>query len=144
MSVIYEAKVSYKKIGEVPSATMDGTRAAVDYMRGAFRSFPFQEQLWVMCLDIKNKVRSREMVGLGVSNSCLVEPSSVFRCAILQGASAIIVVHNHPSGDPDPSSADLKTCGDLQKAGKWLDIEVKDFIVIGHNKHWSANENGLL
>lgn len=144
--IIYESKTVYKKIGEVPQAALDGPEVAVDYMRGAFKEFPLQEQVWVLCLDRKNKVRSREMIGLGTSTSCLVDASCVFRPAILQGAPAIIVVHNHPSGDPSPSSGDLRCCKNIGNAGKTLDILVNDFIVIGHGHKawWSASDVGLI
>ena len=142
--IIYESTTVYKKIGEVPKAALDGPAASVDYMRGAFKQFPLQEQVWVLCLDRKNKVRSREMIGLGTSSSCLVDASCVFRPAILQGSSAIIVVHNHPSGDPTPSAGDMRCCKKIGEAGKILNIEVNDFIVIGHNDYWSANDVGLI
>lgn len=142
---IYESSTTYKKVGEVPSVkTLDGAKGAVDYMRGAFRQFPLQEQIWVLQLSRKNHIMSREMVGLGTSTSCQLEPPVIFRPAILQGSPAIAVVHNHPSGISTPSHGDLKACNRLAECGKLLEIQLLDFIVIGHNEHWSASEVGLL
>lgn len=143
--IIYESKSVYKKIGEVPSVdTIDGPEGAVDYMRGAFKEYPLQEQVWVLQLSRKNHIKSREMVALGTSTGCMVCPSLIFRPAILQGCPAVIVVHNHPSGDPSPSSADMRMCAEINKCGDILKIDMLDFLVIGHNKHWSANDVGLV
>lgn len=142
---IYESSTTYKKVGEVPSATtIDGPKGAVNYMRGAFRQFPLQEQVWVLQLSRKNHIASREMVALGTHNACVVEPSVIFRPAILQSSDSIIIVHNHPSGDPTPSSSDLQLCSKLVKCGKVLSIPVRDFIVMGHNDYWSASDVDLI
>jgi len=142
---IYESRTTYKKVGEVPSATtIDGPMGAVNYMRGAFRQFPLQEQVWVLQLSRKNHIVSREMVTLGTHDACMVEPAVIFRPAILQGSDSIIVVHNHPSGIPDPSPSDMKLCQKLIECGKIMGIPLRDFIVIGHNNYWSADDKGLI
>lgn len=142
---IYESRTTYKKVGEVPSATtIDGPAGAVNYMRGAFRQFPLQEQVWVLQLSRKHHIASREMVALGTHNACMVEAAVIFRPAILQGSDSIIVVHNHPSGIPDPSPSDIKLCNKLIECGKIMGIPLRDFIIIGHNDYWSADDKGLV
>lgn len=143
--IIYESSVTYRKVGEVPMAkTIDGPGSIMDYMRGAFKAFPLQEQVWVLPMSRKNHIMCREMVGLGTATACLVSPSVIFRPVIMQGAPAMAVVHNHPSGDPQPSGADMEMAKKLEKCGKVLDINVLDFVVIGHNTYWSANDVGLV
>jgi DNA repair protein RadC len=85
-------------------------------------------------LDSKNRVISREVVSVGTLNMCLVHPREVFRTAISRNANSVIVAHNHPSGDPDPSDEDHKVTDQLVEAGKIVGIEVLDHVVVGKDR----------
>ncbi len=113
-------------------------------MDGAFGSNPLQEQVFVILLNRKNVPISREQVTIGTTSSCLLDPSTVFRPAILAGASCIILSHNHPSGDPSPSSADMRITKKIKEAGKVLDIDVLDHVIIGENDCYSFSDKGLI
>ncbi len=90
-----------------------------------------QENLVVLLLNTRNQVVARRTIYIGTVNSSAVRPAEVLRPAIRENAPSIIVVHNHPSGDPTPSPEDVAVTRDLVAAGKLLDIELLDHLVIG-------------
>jgi DNA repair protein RadC len=102
-----------------------------------------QEQLRVMLLDTRNRVLDMQTVYVGGLNSAVVRVSEVFREAITHNCAAIIVAHNHPSGDPDPSPEDVAITRRIVEAGHLLGIEVLDHLVIGHQRFVSLKERGL-
>lgn len=106
-------------------------------------AFLSQEQLRVLCLDTKNHVVHQQVVYQGTVNSSVVRVAEVFKPAITRTCPAIVVVHNHPSGDPTPSPEDIRTTEQLRKAGELLDIDLLDHIVIGHQRYISLKERGL-
>ncbi len=103
-----------------------------------------REHFALLLLDTKNQVMAFPDVSIGSLNASIVHPREVFRCAISYAASSIILVHNHPSGDPSPSKEDLNVTKRLLKAGEILDIEILDHIIIGDNKYTSLKEQGML
>ncbi|HEU5346427.1 MAG TPA: DNA repair protein RadC [Ktedonobacterales bacterium] len=102
-----------------------------------------QEQLRVLCLDTKNHVVAQQTVYQGTINSSAVRAAEVFRPAITRACLSIIVVHNHPSGDPAASPEDVRTTEQLRRAGELLDIALLDHIIIGRHHHFSLKEHGL-
>jgi len=102
-----------------------------------------REQLRVLCLDTKNYVAAQETVYQGTVNSSVVRAAEVFKPAITRTSTSIIVVHNHPSGDPTPSPEDVRTTEQLRQAGDVLDIQLLDHIVIGNQRFVSMKERGL-
>ena len=94
-----------------------------------------KEQLHVVLLSTKNHVIKTCKVYEGNVSTSIVRPSEVFKEAIAENASAIVVAHNHPSGDPTPSADDVRVTRDLVQAGKVLDIDVLDHLVIGDQRH---------
>jgi DNA repair protein RadC len=101
-----------------------------------------QEQFVVACLDTKNRVQSVIVITIGTLDASLVHPREVFKPAILEGSSSIILSHNHPSGDSTPSREDHKVTERLTEAGKLIGIEVLDHIIHGDgsNDLWSLRE----
>ncbi len=93
-----------------------------------------QEQLWVMLLDTRNKLQKVVKLYTGSLNSSTVRIGELFKEAIRQNAASIIILHNHPSGDPSPSPEDINLTRAAVQAGKLLDVEVLDHIVIGRNE----------
>jgi DNA repair protein RadC len=102
-----------------------------------------QEHLWVLFLDTRNRVLGSEMVYKGSLNQSLVRAGDVFREAVRRNCAAIIVAHNHPSGDPTPSPEDVSVTRELVSAGRLLGIELVDHLVIGHQRWVSLRERGL-
>jgi len=101
-----------------------------------------QEQLRVILLDTRNQVMGVELVYQGGVNATTVRFADCFREAVARGAPAIILVHNHPSGDPSPSPQDIHMTQEAGKAGALLGVDVLDHIVIGKDSHSSLREGG--
>jgi DNA repair protein RadC len=102
------------------------------------------EEFHVLALDSQSGVLRDLLVTRGILNSSLVHPREVFRGAIAEAAAGIIVVHNHPSGDPTPSADDRAVTRQLVEAGRVLDLPVYDHVVVGANRYVSFAEAGLL
>lgn len=90
-----------------------------------------QEQVIVLILNARKRIKGHQLVGLGAMDSVTIHPREVFRAAVIYGASAIVIMHNHPSGDPTPSEADIKITRDLIRAGRLIGVQVLDHIVMG-------------
>lgn len=143
--IIYESQTTYKKVGVLTSFRLDQPELVPDYMEGAFDDRPNQEQFWVILLNRKNQPICRELCTIGTINATLVSSHEVFRLAISKDASAIILVHNHPSGDPTPSTADIRVTKDLYLAGKHLKIRIHDHVIMGSpGRFYSFQERGLM
>ena len=97
-----------------------------------------QEKLVCISLSTKNRIMCFEIIGIGTVNTCLAHPREVFRSAILNNAYAIILVHNHPSGEPEPSPDDVALTRIIQQAGNILGIELLDHIIIGDNGRYCS------
>lgn len=102
-----------------------------------------QEQLRVVLLNTKNRVLAEEEICRGSLNSAAVRVGEIFREPIRQNAAAVILVHNHPSGDPSPSPEDVRLTAAARQAGELLDIELLDHLVIGRGDFVSLRERGL-
>lgn len=104
------------------------------------------EIFWILALNAQHAIihSAPIIISTGLINSALVHPREVFRSAIVAGAAAIILVHNHPSGDPTPSAEDRALTEQLVAAGKLLDIPVHDHVVIGRERYVSFAETGLI
>lgn len=105
-----------------------------------------QESFTVLTLNTKYQVIDRHLVSLGTVDSCLVHAREVFRPAIADGATAIVVSHNHPSGNPTPSAEDIRVTRQLVDAGKIIGIDVLDHVIIGRGTtpYASLRESGLV
>ena len=149
---VHEIEIKYNMIrNDGRAQRLDAPEKVADYMRGAFDERPEQESFWVILLNQKNYAKGRHMISLGTLTLSLVHPREVFRLAVQECAAAIIVVHNHPSGDPSPSSADIRVTRQLMEASAVLDIKLLDHVIIGNgdtppgeDKFYSFNDNGML
>jgi len=102
-----------------------------------------QEQLRVILLDTKNRVLSTPTIYVGSLNTSMIRVGELFREAIRANCASLIVVHNHPSGDPTPSPEDVAVTRQIVEAGTLLDIDVLDHLVIGRQRFVSLKERGL-
>lgn len=102
-----------------------------------------QEELWVACLDTKNRLVKVAKVYRGSVNTAMIRVGEVFKEALRLNAAAIVVVHNHPSTDPTPSPEDILVTRQIVEAGKLLDCEVLDHLVIASSRYVSLRERGL-
>ena len=104
------------------------------------------ESFWALMLDSQHHLigGAPEVITRGILNSSLVHPREVFCAAILKHAAALILSHNHPSGDPTPSADDRAVTDQLVAAGRLLDIPVHDHVIVGRGRYTSLAEAGLL
>jgi len=103
-----------------------------------------REEFRAILLNTKNQVLSIQTVSIGTTNSSLAHPREMLRAALKHGAVAVILAHNHPSGDLTPSRDDISTTERLRDVGDMLGIEVLDHIIVGNNRYLSFREQGLL
>jgi DNA repair protein RadC len=121
--------------GEAP--VLDTPGIIADYLREKNRSYDV-ERFQAVLLNVRRRLIRVEEIAKGLVDTILVHPREVFRCAIAANASALVLVHNHPSGDPTPSEADIRVTRDLIRAGQLLKIEVLDHVILGRR----AADNG--
>ena len=128
---IYNTTIHYHLVQEGYQEVLSTAERVVQYMTGAFDEAPVAEMFYVVCLNRKNRQLGRHRVTIGTATAALAHPREVFRIAILASASAIVCVHNHPSGDPAPSSADVQITHLLRQASKTVEISMLDHVIIG-------------
>lgn len=103
-----------------------------------------REKAVLLCLNNKHKLINESVLSIGTVNSALVSPRDIFTHALKSGASCVVLLHNHPSGDPTPSRADAELTNKISESGNMLDIRLIDHIIIGNQSYYSFNEKGLL
>ncbi len=103
-----------------------------------------EEHFCILCLNAKNKIVGVHTISIGSLTASIVHPREVFKAAILNNASGIICLHNHPSGDPEPSREDVEITKRLVKAGEIIGIKVLDHVIIGEQKYSSMKERCLM
>lgn len=106
--------------------------------------FETKESFIAIMLSTKNHVLATPIISLGTLNASIVHPRELFRQAINFSAAAIILVHNHPSGDPNPSKEDIDLTTQMIAAGKLLGINVLDHVIIGDKRYVSLKEKGII
>jgi len=130
------------KIGEETLPVIRSTKdviAQVGYLRNKLR-----EHLVATYLNARNEMLFRKHIFIGTLDANIAHPREIFSEALRQNAAAIILVHNHPSGDPEPSKADLEITKRILEAGKIMGIDVLDHVIITKNKVFSFKENKLI
>ncbi len=144
----YEYKVTTLRECPTPDAMQhcETPDKAADYWRLHIASHPHFnpdcECLAVLLLNTRKRVKGHQIVSIGTMDTILVHPREVFRLAIMTAASALIVMHNHPSGESTPSEADIKVTRDLIRAGQLLKMELLDHVVIGNGNFSSLRALG--
>lgn len=98
------------------------------------------ENAYIICLNNKNVPVNYSLIAKGTINASMIDPKTIFKTILLSNASAFIMIHNHPSGDPTPSKQDYEITNILEKASKLLDIKFLDHIVIGNDNYISCME----
>ena len=127
----------------IERASFSCPRDGADFLMPRLR-FAQKEQFLVILLNSKNRLLGTELISEGSLTGAVVHPREVFQPAILQHAAAIVVAHNHPSGDPHPSIEDEQITNMLVAAGKTLGIPVLDHLIIGDGTYYSFQEEGAL
>ena len=141
-----EAQITYRRVGSLPESIHRNVRNSADVAPIATELIGTRltESFLVFALDAKNRIIGYHEVSRGSTAACPVMPGDVFRYPIVVGALAIIVAHNHPSGDPTPSDEDVHMTARLRKAGQLLGVQVLDHIVVADSGHTSMLDAGIL
>lgn len=129
--------------GRTPAASFRTPQDAARYLLPRYGARPV-ETFGLLALDVRHRLRREAVVSVGCLTSSLVHPREVFQEAIVSRAAAIILFHNHPSGDPEPSAEDLSLTRRLASAGTLLGIEVLDHVVLGAGRIVSLKDRGVL
>jgi len=144
----YEFKVTALRECPTPDKLQqcDDPDKAAAYWRMNIATNPYFnpecECLAVLVLNTRRRVKGHHIVSIGTLDTILVHPREIFRIAIVTAAAAIVVMHNHPSGESTPSDADLRVTRDLIRAGQLLKIEVLDHVIVGNGNRSSLRELG--
>lgn len=133
-----------RRVRAEPSSDEQPIRSADDVARRMSASLDGldREEVWVLLLDIKHRVLGTHVVSVGHLSGAPVHPRELFKEAIRRSAAAVVVVHNHPSGDPTPSPDDLALTRRLCQVGEVVGIELLDHVILGDNTHVSLRELG--
>ena len=148
---VYEAKLVYSLVSLGEEVALFRPDAVAAYLASAYAENPMQEAFYVIFLDRKSHPIGRIMITIGTLTATMAHPREVFRPAIVAGAAAVMVSHNHPSGDPAPSAADLQVTRQLRDASKTVDIPLLDHVIVGDvaadplgRGYYSFRQAGLL
>ena len=145
----YEYKVTTLRECPTPETLQlcDTPDKAAEYWRLHLSGHPYfdpeRECLAVLILNTRRRVKGHHLVSIGSQDSLLVAPRDIFRLAIVTSACAVLVMHNHPSGQSEPSEADIRVTRDLVRAGQLLKLEVLDHVIVGHGNHTSLSSLGF-
>lgn len=145
---VYEIRVERVRTIQYLDREVNGPAAAVDLAREIIAeeiAAYDREHFVALYLNTKNRPVGYQVISVGTLTAALVHPREVFKAAILSNANAVVVAHNHPSGDPTPSREDREITRRLKEAGQILGIELLDHLVIGHDgRYTSFRERALL
>lgn len=143
IKLLKEGTTLYLKIRIKSKEVLGSPQDVINFCQYAL-SGEKNEKFMVIYLNTKNEVIEVQTLEEGTINRTAVYPRKVIEGALRYNASALIFVHNHPSGDPTPSKTDRRLTEDLEKAASTVDIAVHDHIIIGKNSHFSGRDNGWL
>ncbi|NTV01865.1 MAG: DNA repair protein RadC [Chlorobiaceae bacterium] len=122
---------------------VQSARDVFEYMKGRIPDGT-KEHLCILFLDAKNRIIRHEIVSIGTLTASLIHPREIFKAAIRESANAVILVHNHPSGDVQPSNADKQVTSILRQAGNLLQIELLDHVILGTDDWFSFRDHSML
>lgn len=145
-AVVIAARELGRRLYAAPPARRPTVRTPADVaaLVGSDMRYLDREYFRVVLLNTRHDMLAIEEVAVGGLNSAVIHPREVFKAAIRASAAAVILVHNHPSGDPEPSADDLRITARLAEAGRILGIEVLDHVVVGDGRYVSLRERGAL
>jgi DNA repair protein RadC len=142
--LVREAITTYKQTRRPDCDRMINSSRNVAELARPWVGNPLKEHFFVVLLDTKHRYICHELVSLGCLDSSIVHPREVFTLAVKLQAAAVIVIHNHPSGDPEPSAADHVVTRRLTQAGEILGIDLLDHVIITDNSHYSFRDSDEL
>lgn len=143
MHYVREVKVRYTRKIKTKTAIRSAKDVA-SFIRTKVLQDNTKEHVVLLCLDGSHSVAAYNVVSIGTATQAPIHPREIFQAAILAGSVSIILAHNHPSGEVEPSPEDIKTTKSLQEASKFLGIKFLDHVIVGDYDHYSFQEKGAL
>lgn len=143
LTIRYEPRRDFADLPTGLGSRLENAEAAGTLFRHILRDEP-NEVAGMLCLDAHNRVIAYHEISRGALDATLMNPRDVFKVALLANAAAIVVAHNHPSGDPTPSAEDCRLTARLVAAGKLIGISVIDHLIIGETRCYSFAEAGQM
>lgn len=141
LKALTELSMRFHKASAISTFCAKSPESVANYFMEDLRHLP-NETVVLVCLDTKANMISHLKVSEGSVNRCLISPRTIFLEALNKKAVFIILLHNHPSGDPTPSVEDINLTKDVYNASKMLDILLLDHIIIGDNRYFSFKDSG--
>ena len=138
-----ELSIRLSKLKAREQISFHSPESIARYYMAEFRSYR-QEHLMLLLFDSKNHLSGERLISKGTVNSSIAEPRDIYSEALRMGAVSIILIHNHPSGDITPSSADLTVTKRIRESGDLLGIRLLDHIIVGNGNYISMQEEGLM
>jgi DNA repair protein RadC len=129
-------------VGEKPKPVLKSPEDVAAVMRSKLKGKK-KEHFWVICLDTRNRLINDKLVSIGSLDTSIVHPREVFKEAVSSSSASVIFVHNHPSGDPEPSKEDIELTKRLVKAGEIVGIDVLDHIIVCDKSYLSLKAKNL-
>ena len=136
-------RIAHADIGYEAELNFNDPQTIADYYMEDLRH-ETQEVMYLLCLSSKGSLLKKEIISRGTVNSTMINPREIFVSALSHRAASVILMHNHPSGDPTPSEADIRVTQKTQKCAKMLGIVLLDHIVIGDHRFVSMRMEGLM
>lgn len=143
LKCIAELSRRIAKTTRISQLRLENPKSIANYFMEEYRHKK-QEHFWACMFDSKCSYLGQQKLSIGTVNMSLVSPREVFLAALKSEAVFIVLLHNHPSGQPQPSPEDLRTTQRIAECGKLLQIQLADHIIIGDNQYYSFREKGLL
>lgn len=137
MKKLYEHRVTRHKIAEVATARVESPRSLHQFMAPIVEG-DTQESMFAVAFDGRNNVISVDRIYTGTATGTSVRIAELFKPVVVLGGVGIAIVHNHPSGDPEPSTEDIKITEEIIRAGQILDITILDHLVIGDSDRFTS------
>lgn len=148
---IYNIRLAWEIVSDGPAEPLDLAWKVAEYLKCAWDDFPEQEAVFVIPLNAQLYPKGRMLCTLGLQSEAPIHPREIFRLAIVAGADSVIISHNHPGGDPSPSTADLNGTAMVKNVGMSIGIPLRDHVIIGRRDedpcglgYYSFKENHTL
>ena len=143
LKLVYAGAVRYRKSVMADKKNVSHRLELLDYLYTKMGGLS-HEEFHLIYLDTRNNILAEEKLFSGTLNAAAVYPREVVKAALKHNAHAVVLVHNHPSGNPSPSPQDQALTMDIQRALLAVDIEVYDHLIVGHDMHFSFRDHGML
>jgi len=140
MQLLTISEISKRRISSLtPSKKITCAEDVFNYFHQKLKDKK-EEHFYILMLNTQNNIIGEQLISKGILDASIIHPREVFRPAIRNACSKIILIHNHPSGDPSPSADDLEINNKLKEMGEEMGIKVLDSVIIGNGKWWSWKE----